>query len=300
MFITGLGIGLVMQVLVVAVQNAVGYQDLGVATSGNTLFRNIGASVGTAALGTIFASQLASRLAAALPNAPAGSLNTAHLDGKAVAKLPETIKSEVLGAFSGALDRAFLVAGCVSIVAFAASWFVTELPMRTTIAAEDLSDAFGLPRAPDSLVEVMRSLSVLIGRPQMRDWLQRVLTETGIDVPLVDCWVLVQLRRDPQLNLTELAARHGVQPEVLQGAAADLVTRGLLVAAEAERSLTPAGEELSSRLVAAVRARLSQLLDGWDPDHYADLAHTLDAFAQDFAPNRHELQAHATVGALTA
>ena len=51
MFVTGFGMGLVMQVLVVAVQNAVGYEDLGVATSGNTLFRNIGSSVGTAVVG---------------------------------------------------------------------------------------------------------------------------------------------------------------------------------------------------------------------------------------------------------
>ena len=67
MFVTGLGIGLVMQVLVVAVQNAVGYEQLGVATSGNTLFRNIGSSVGTAVVGTIFATELASRLRAGLP-----------------------------------------------------------------------------------------------------------------------------------------------------------------------------------------------------------------------------------------
>ena len=48
MLVTGLGIGLVMQVLVVAVQNAVDYEELGVATSGNTLLRNIGSSIGTA------------------------------------------------------------------------------------------------------------------------------------------------------------------------------------------------------------------------------------------------------------
>ncbi len=67
MFVTGFGIGLVMQVLVVAVQNAVGYEDLGVATSGNTLLRNIGSSVGTAIIGTIFATQLASKLGPCFP-----------------------------------------------------------------------------------------------------------------------------------------------------------------------------------------------------------------------------------------
>ena len=57
MFVLGLGLGMVMQVLVLAVQNAVDYSDLGVATSGATLFRSIGGSVGTAILGSIFASR---------------------------------------------------------------------------------------------------------------------------------------------------------------------------------------------------------------------------------------------------
>ena len=60
MFVLGLGLGSVMQVLVLAVQNAVDYQDLGVATSGATLFRSIGGSVGTAILGSIFSNRLSS------------------------------------------------------------------------------------------------------------------------------------------------------------------------------------------------------------------------------------------------
>ncbi|HEY1988013.1 MAG TPA: MDR family MFS transporter, partial [Acidimicrobiales bacterium] len=62
MFVLGFGIGLVMQVLVIAVQNAVGYSELGVATSGNNLFRTIGSAVGTAVVGAVFANQLALKL----------------------------------------------------------------------------------------------------------------------------------------------------------------------------------------------------------------------------------------------
>ena len=58
MFVLGLGLGMVMQVLVLAVQNAVPYEQLGVATSGATLFRSIGGSVGTAILGSIFTNRL--------------------------------------------------------------------------------------------------------------------------------------------------------------------------------------------------------------------------------------------------
>ncbi|MGH3471365.1 MAG: MFS transporter [Nocardioidaceae bacterium] len=57
MFVLGVGIGGVMQVLVIVVQSAVGYEDLGVATSGATFFRSIGGSFGTAVFGTIFATE---------------------------------------------------------------------------------------------------------------------------------------------------------------------------------------------------------------------------------------------------
>ena len=62
LFVVGLGLGLVMQVLVLAVQNAVDYSLLGVATSGATLFRSIGGALGTAVFGAIFTAQLTSNL----------------------------------------------------------------------------------------------------------------------------------------------------------------------------------------------------------------------------------------------
>src|SRR2546423_4999868 len=58
MLVLGVGLGMVMQVLVIAVQNDVDYRDLGVATSGATLFRLIGGSLGTAILGALFAGRL--------------------------------------------------------------------------------------------------------------------------------------------------------------------------------------------------------------------------------------------------
>jgi EmrB/QacA subfamily drug resistance transporter len=62
MFVLGLGLGLVMQVLVLATQNAVGYSDLGVATSSASLFRSMGGSLGTAALGAVFTARLTAEL----------------------------------------------------------------------------------------------------------------------------------------------------------------------------------------------------------------------------------------------
>ncbi len=78
MFVMGFGLGLVMQVLVLAVQNAVEYSELGVATSGATLFRSMGGSLGTAVLGAIFTARLTDELAgsAAAAAAPAPAPST--------------------------------------------------------------------------------------------------------------------------------------------------------------------------------------------------------------------------------
>src|SRR5438552_9630780 len=64
MLVLGLGLGLVMQVLVLAAQNSVPYEMLGVATSGSTLFRQIGGSIGVSIFGAIFANPPATQLAA--------------------------------------------------------------------------------------------------------------------------------------------------------------------------------------------------------------------------------------------
>ena len=304
MFVTGFGIGLVMQVLVVAVQNAVGYEDLGVATSGNTLFRNIGSSVGTAVVGTIFATELASRLRAAFPHASASQLNTSHVSSATLALLPPGIHAVYLAAFAGSLDTAFKVAGFVSIIAFVASWFIKELPMRTTVTTEDMGSAFGAPGSGDSWSEICRALSVLVGRDQMRQWLECVPAEAGTDLSLADCWVLVRLRRDPQVDLAALATADKIPVAALDGAVADLVERGLLVAgttsdlvvpngsavAQVENDvrptpvLTPSGALVADQLICTVRSQLEKLLEGWSPEQFPELVPLLDEFACDIVP----------------
>jgi hypothetical protein len=77
--VVGAGLGLVMQVLVLAVQNAVHFRDMGVATSSSQFFRSMGGTVGTAVFGTILSNQLAHNFAERLPAgaAPAGGGNIA-------------------------------------------------------------------------------------------------------------------------------------------------------------------------------------------------------------------------------
>ena len=127
-FVLGLGLGLVMQVLVLAVQNAVPYTVMGVATSGSTLFRQVGGSIGVALFGTIFANRLHVELASRLPS----GVKAPRVASPAVIKqLPPQAHSAFIDAVSAALHPVFFVAAGVSIVAFVLTWLLRDVPLRT-------------------------------------------------------------------------------------------------------------------------------------------------------------------------
>jgi EmrB/QacA subfamily drug resistance transporter len=133
MLVLGLGLGMVMQVLVLAVQNAVEYRNLGVATSGTTLFRSIGGSVGVSLFGAIFTAMLIANLAGHLPVGV--SLSTSP---EAIATLPPAAKAIYLGSFSAALRSTFLCAASVGVLGFVLSWFLNELPLRGLAPIADM------------------------------------------------------------------------------------------------------------------------------------------------------------------
>ena len=142
MAILGFGLGCVMQVLVLAVQNAVSYSELGVATSGATLFRSIGGSMGTAILGAIFANRLSTELAAKLPaGAPAGAGN-GHIDPAQIQALPDLVRAGYIDAFTASLTTVFLAASAVVAFAFILAWLIPERPLRKTVETQGIGEAF--------------------------------------------------------------------------------------------------------------------------------------------------------------
>ncbi|HEY3596613.1 MAG TPA: MDR family MFS transporter [Paraburkholderia sp.] len=125
--LVGGGLGMVLQVLILAVQNAVEFRHLGVATSGATLFRSIGGSIGVAAFGAIFSHGLATRLQTLLP--PDTELPRA-LGPVAIHQLPAALRDDYLHAFAGALHTVFFAAACVVALAFAFAWLLQDHPLR--------------------------------------------------------------------------------------------------------------------------------------------------------------------------
>nr|WKF61040.1 Multidrug resistance protein 3 [Paraburkholderia busanensis] len=127
MGILGFGLGMVMQVLILAVQNTVEFRHMGVATSGATLFRSIGGSIGVAGFGAVFSNGLAARLEKLIP--PNTELPHA-LGPAAIHQLPQTLRDDYLQAFAGALHTVYLSAACVVVLAFVLAWLLKDHPLR--------------------------------------------------------------------------------------------------------------------------------------------------------------------------
>ncbi|UWP80079.1 MDR family MFS transporter [Dactylosporangium fulvum] len=126
----GMGLGTVNQILMLAGQNSVGEADLGVATSTITFVRQIGASVGVAFFGAMFAA----RLESTLPE-PFGG-DAADLTRDQIAALPAELRTDLVTGFAMALQDVYLWATAVMAVGFVATFFIREIPLRTKASAQ--------------------------------------------------------------------------------------------------------------------------------------------------------------------
>jgi EmrB/QacA subfamily drug resistance transporter len=129
--VLGIGMGFLMQITSVIVQNSVQPRDIGVASSSRAFFQQIGSSMGVALFGAIFAKRLTDTLAKQLPGM---HLNAAggQLDPVTVNRLPEPVKHDVFFAISHAIDGIFIWAVPASILVFILAWFIKEVPLRSS------------------------------------------------------------------------------------------------------------------------------------------------------------------------
>lgn len=134
MLVLGIGVGLVMQVVVLAIQNSVDYADLGVATAGANLFRSLGSAFGVAIFGSILNNRLDHHLHRLVPSEALNGISPAALTASpaAIARLPDAVRAGVLESFALSLHSVFLWAIPVAILGFIASWFLPEHVLRST------------------------------------------------------------------------------------------------------------------------------------------------------------------------
>ncbi|MFJ8104986.1 DHA2 family efflux MFS transporter permease subunit [Streptomyces sp. NPDC096132] len=275
-FVFGLGLGLVMQVLVLIVQNAVAYEDLGVATSGATFFRSIGASFGVAIFGTVFAGRLGDKLTDAFRGVqlPSGlSVDSLEADPRDIALLPSALRPQAMHAYASAITDVFLYAAPVALLGFVLAWFLREDPLRGSVTAPDVTETLASnPVERSSYDEVCRALSVLGTREGRREIYRRITARAGYDLLPAASWLLLRMKRYGSVEPGVLAERSTVPLPVILEASRQVEERRLAVREGLDLLLTPQGREVAADLARVREESLAELLgDWWGPDRPTDL-----------------------------
>jgi EmrB/QacA subfamily drug resistance transporter len=275
-FFFGLGLGLVMQVLVLIVQNAVSYEDLGVATSGATFFRSIGASFGVAIFGTVFASRLADKLTDAFRGVrlPAGaSADALQADPRGISALPSSLRPAALHAYASAITDVFLYAAPVAALGFLLAWFLKEDKLRGSVTAPDVTETLASnPVQRSSYDEVCRALSTLGTREGRREIYRTITERAGYDLQPAASWLLLRMKKHGTVEPSLLAERTPVPLPVILEGARQVEERRLAVREGIGLVLSPQGALVAEDLAHAREASLAELLgDWWGPDRPTDL-----------------------------
>ncbi len=276
MLILGAGLGMVMQVLVLAVQNAVDFKNLGVATSGSTLFRMIGGSVGVSVFGAIFAAGLGQRLTAQLPAGTAPVVEPA-----AIQALTAADRAIYVTAYAEAIHPIFLLGAIVAVAGFALTWFLREIPLQSGRRAETVGESFAMPSDADSLEELEMIVSRAENPAQQWAMFQRVAARLGVPLDPDEIWLLVQAcRSEGATDLAALARSEDVPSARLDGIAERLTAKGMTTRTGAAISTTATGQSTSADMSARYRQRLSEIVAQWEPEKHAEVQAMLTRFSR--------------------
>ena len=309
LFVLGVGIGCSLQVLVIAVQNAVDYKDLGAATSGATFFRSIGGSFGTAVFGAIFSGVLAGDIAAALHGVPlpSGISASAGASPAVLEHLPAVIRDGYVAGFTQALHTVFLYATPIGAVAFILSLLLKEVPLRDTVRAVDRAQSTAptsMPATRDSAQEMERALMALFGRERRAETYRRLAQEADVQLGPRGTWLIYRIADNAPITKEALARLLGIAVSDLEQRLTEPVAIGYVsvavparpaggdgAQASASVTLTSAGEQAAGRLAAAREAGIDRLVTEWEPDKVPELRGLLGRItttlvATDISPER--------------
>ncbi|TDT95437.1 EmrB/QacA subfamily drug resistance transporter [Streptomyces sp. 846.5] len=295
MLLLGMGLGLVMQVLIIAVQNASDFSDLGTATSGVTYFRSIGGSFGASIFGTVLNNQLNHRISTAQAN---GTLS-AQFPVKEVLANPTIVRKApaaqqpllepFLHIYAISLQTVYLVAAAIAVIAFLLSLFLREVPLRTSTRTSQQGEAAGPPTFRTSAEEIEGMVTRLSSRENVWERYGRAIERSGIDISVPAAYGLFRLHRAGPVTLEEICRRNKFSPDEIRPKLAAMEQAGRIhTDADDMIRLTPQGEEIVGKLSEARLALLNEKLDGWSPEQHAELVAMLRVLADNSmdAPGR--------------
>ncbi len=283
MLVLGAGLGASLQVLVVAVQNAVSYADLGAATGGSTFFRSIGGSFGAATFGAVFSNVLAGDLATALHGLalPHGVTAASGASPAQLAHLPAAVHAGYVSGYATALQTVFLVAVPFGVLAFALSWTLKDVPLRTSTGAQDPADTLAPTSRPTirtSDQEMERALTALLSRERRRDVYAR-LTDGQRQDATAGRLAAAAGRRAPRVARHELAEHLYMTDTDLERRLGELVAAGYArrwPTARPSRCRSPRpAKHAFDELFRARHDAIARLAAGWDPEQHPRLVELL-------------------------
>ncbi len=280
MLVLGLGLGMVMQVLVMATQNAVDYRQLGVATSGVTLFRSVGGSIGVSVFGALFAAGLARNLGDMIP---AGMTPPVATSATQVAGLPEGVRGVFLEAFVSALHPVFLAATVVALAGFLLTWLLREIPLSDRAPMDMAGDTLVMPRDASSRDELEIIIANALRHENRWEAIRRIAARLGFDWAPDELWLFLQLAR----MQTPGEIVPGAKPSELplkrwNSLGAQLTERGLVLPADNDTLLlTDEGLACFQQMAANYRARLAEIVEQWSPEEHEEVRQLLTGFVRE-------------------
>jgi MFS family permease len=277
--VLGLGLGMVMQVLVMAVQNSVPFEHLGAATAGATLFRMTGGSIGVALFGAIFANHFAT----ALIGMPVGPDSTKlfspdTLHENIASHLPEHLRSVYAQALAGALQPVFTVAAIIGGLAFALALSLQEIPLKTGAAtAEGLGESFASPRDTTSIAELERIFSSLALKQNRSIVYRRLAKRAGVDLSPQEIWLLARLHERDGSSAAALAKQLKLSRAELERPLARLLRSQLVSETELGKlSPTRKGSSVRAKIKEAWEDAVTELCSEWAPGYHPEIHKLLD------------------------
>lgn len=153
--VMGLGLGMSMQILILIVQNSFPVREVGTATASNNYFRQIGASLGAAIVGSLFVARLTTLLADRMPATAGSGADSNSFTPALVRQLPDAVRDVIVGAYNDALTPVFLYMVPLVLVAVVLLVFVKEKPLATTIERDVVPQSLDIDGATHSIPVVI-------------------------------------------------------------------------------------------------------------------------------------------------
>ncbi|MFC7848105.1 MDR family MFS transporter [Arthrobacter sp. NPDC057388] len=259
--VLGLGLGMLMQNLVLAVQNTVSASDIGTASASVAFFRSVGGAIGVSVLGAVMSNRVKELATQGLADAgiKAGSgASGASLD---LADMPAPIRDIMRAAYGDATAEIFLIAGAIAVVALIAVLLIKEQPLRRTV---DIRPEAAADAAADSAEERAAEYS----DDDLDREFAEVLTRQLADDATSPSYPARQRTPEPALPMNEPPARARTMLAEMHNRPADLLpliqeTQGLLAEQQVQlaKALNAvAGQAEQQRLIAQEQARVSEEL----------------------------------------